>query len=313
MLPPVKRYPNPEDGGGHAAVPGAGAANGPEPGPPGAAAELPSVREHTWRRLDTGFAGGARNMAVDEAILQQHAAGAVPPTLRFYGWQPPAVSIGYFQSMAGEVDRDACRRLGIGWVRRPTGGWAILHHMELTYSVVVREELLPGGVLETYRALAQGLLTGLRSLGAPAELSALPAAHPAEMNTSACFEHPSQYELVVGGRKLVGSAQTRKQGTILQHGAILLDIDYDLTFAVLRLSPEERTRQAALLRRRAVGLQEALGRRVTWEEARDAVAAGFAQALGLRLQTSELIAPELAGVQVLEREKYGNPEWNERK
>lgn len=303
MLSPGNRFPGPVDGGAHAAVAGA----------PGVAEELPRPREQRWRLLDTGYASAARNMAIDEAILLAHAAGEVPPTLRFYGWRPAAVSIGYFQSMTGEIDLDACRRLGIGWVRRPTGGWAILHHIELTYSVVIREELLPGGVLETYRALAQGLLDGLRTLGADAALSALPAAHPGEMDTSACFEHPSQYELVVGGRKLVGSAQTRKQGTILQHGAILLDLDYDLTFAVLKLSPEERVRQAALLRRRAVGLKEALGRSVTWAEARDAVAAGFARALGLSLRPGQLTPAELAGMVRLDREKYGNPEWNERK
>ena len=301
----AERFAAPGDGGGIPAAAGAGAPRREEP--------MPQVRQQQWRLLDTGHATAVVNMATDEAMLQQHAAGAVPPTLRFFGWQPPAVSIGYFQSMAGEVDLAACRRLGIGSVRRPTGGWAILHHMEVTYSVVIREELLPGGVLETYRALAQGLLAGLRVLGADARLSAAAAPHPTDMSTSACFEHPSQYELVVGGRKLVGSAQTRKLGTILQHGTILLDIDYDLTFAVLRLSPEERVRQAALLRRRAVGLREALGRSVSYGEARDAIAAGFAGALGLQLQPGELSVEEKAGIQTLEREKYGNPEWNERK
>lgn len=283
------------------------AARQPAPG------ALPALREHAWRRLDTGYGHAAQNMAIDEAILQLHAAKAVPPTLRFFGWRPAAVSIGYFQSLLGEVDLDACRRLGIEWVRRPTGGWAILHHMELTYSVVIREELLPGGVLETYRVLAQGLLSGLQALGLPASLSPEPPAHPSALQTSACFEHPSQYELVVGGRKLVGSAQMRKYGAILQHGAIMLDIDYDLTFDVLKLDPDERKRQADFLRRRAVGIREALGRTVDYAAARDAIAGGFARALQLDLRPGELSAAELAGMASLQREKYDSPEWNQRK
>lgn len=118
-----------------------------------------------WRLLKTGFADGATNMAIDEAILLAVAEGKAPPTLRFYGWEPPCLSIGYSQSM-GEVDVDRCRKAGIGLVRRPTGGRAILHADELTYSVVApqTEPRVAGGVIESYRRLSLGLVAGLRAL-----------------------------------------------------------------------------------------------------------------------------------------------------
>lgn len=256
-------------------------------------------------------------MAVDEAMMAAHAAGEVPPTLRFYGWQPPAVSVGYFQRMAAEVDLEACRRLGFGYVRRPTGGRAIFHHIELTYSVVIREELLPGSVLETYRHLAAGLLDGLRRLGAPAEMAAGEkdprSVQPGAEVSPVCFDAPSAYELLSAGRKIIGSAQTRRDGTILQHGAILLDLDYELLFTVLRVDPAQREHAISHLRTRAVGLREAAGRAVAYAEAQAAVAAGFAGALELTLSPGALTPAEQARAADLEWDKYGSDSWNLRK
>lgn len=123
-----------------------------------------------WRLLETGAADGPANMAVDEAIMIHHSRGGAPPTLRFYRWDPPTLSLGYFQDPEREVNREACRRLGVGLVRRPTGGRAVLHDDEVTYSVVIAQKYLPGSVVETYRVLSGGLLAGLRLLGVPAEL-----------------------------------------------------------------------------------------------------------------------------------------------
>lgn len=266
-----------------------------------------------WRLLETGAHTGPENMAIDEAVALAHARGEVPPTLRFYTWAPAAVSIGYFQSMASEVDLAAVRAGGYGYVRRPTGGRAIFHHRELTYSVVIREELFPGSVLETYQVLARGLLAGLRRLGAPAELAAGepdPRAFGGEANPS-CFDTPSAAELVVGGRKVVGSAQTRRDGAILQHGSILIDLDYDLLFTLLRVP--DPARAAAHLRRRATGLQAVLGRAVAVEEVRAAMVAGFQEALGLTLSPGTLTAAEAAAAAALVRDKYGSDDWNLRK
>ncbi|WP_273379809.1 lipoate--protein ligase family protein [Symbiobacterium thermophilum] len=276
-----------------------------------------TLMETNWRLLDTGHRPGPENMAIDEAIAMAHGRGEVPPTLRFYGWNPPAVSIGYFQSMLGEVDLDAVRAGGYGYVRRPTGGRLIFHHMELTYSVVIREELLPGGVIETYREISRGLLAGMAELGVPAALSGGDRdprrADPDGFHT-ACFDTASAYELQVGGRKVAGSAQTRRDGVILQHGSILLDIDVPLLFRLMRLPegiPAERL--MARFRAKSTTLAEALGRPVSWAEARDAFAAGFARALGLTLTPGQLTEREEKEAQTLVEAKYGCDNWNMRK
>ncbi|MEW5933385.1 MAG: biotin/lipoate A/B protein ligase family protein, partial [Bacillota bacterium] len=123
-----------------------------------------------WRLIRDGYHDGATNMAVDEAIMLAHARGEVPPTLRFYGWRPPALSLGYAQKAEREVDLEACRRAGVDVVRRPTGGRAVLHDREVTYSVVISTALFPGSVVETYRRLSAGLVEGLRLLGLQAEV-----------------------------------------------------------------------------------------------------------------------------------------------
>lgn len=275
------------------------------------------LRSVDWRLLDTRAHSGPWNMAIDEAIVRSHSAGSVPPTLRFYGWEPASVTIGYFQSMAKEVDLDAVRAGGYGYVRRATGGRLIFHHIELTYSVVIREELLPGGVIETYREISRGLLEGLRLLGAPAELSGGEddprRTNPGGFHT-ACFDSASAYELQVEGKKIAGSAQTRKDGVILQHGSILLDLDVDLLFRLMRLP--ERIDRARLIDRflsKATTIKAALGRDVSYDEARDAFAAGFAKGLGLSLTPGELTVQEQEEAARLVVDKYGNDDWNLKK
>jgi lipoate-protein ligase A len=275
-----------------------------------------AVRERVWRLVDTGFLSGPENMAIDEAIMRAHGRGEVPPTLRFYGWRPAAVSIGYFQSMQAEIDLEAVKAGGFGYVRRPTGGRMIFHHMEITYSVTIREELLPGGVIETYRELSQGLLEGLRILGAQPALSGGEEdprrKDPGGFHT-ACFDTPSAYELTVDGRKIAGSAQTRKDGVILQHGSILLDMDVDLLFRLMRVPPGQEERLKARFRAKATSLYEALGRQVSYEEAREAFTCGFARGLGLTLTPGTLTPAERAEAEALVREKYGHDGWNLKK
>src|SRR5579875_2954295 len=151
-------------------------------------------------------------MAVDEAVATAVGAGESPPTLRLYAWRPAAVSIGYFQRLASELDLAACRELGLDWVRRPTGGRAVLHAAELTYAVAAVE---PGAVLDVYARWSRGLIAGVRRLGAAAEWIA-----PRRGRSAACFDAGSAYEVAVGGRKLIGSAQVRRWGAVLQHGSL---------------------------------------------------------------------------------------------
>jgi lipoyl(octanoyl) transferase len=275
------------------------------------------LNETNWRLIDSGHLAGAENMAIDEAIMRAHGRGEVPPTLRFYGWQPAAVSIGYFQSMAGEIDLDAVLAGGWDFVRRPTGGRMIFHHQELTYSVTIREELLSGGVVETYRELSLGLLEGLRLLGGAPELSGGegdPRRRDPGGSHTACFDSASAYELTVDGKKIAGSAQTRKDGVIMQHGSIMLDVDVDLLFRLMKLPNEElRARLKERYRKKATDIKEGLGRKVSYDEAREAFAEGFVRGLGLRLTPGQLTPIELAEAAALVAEKYGNDAWNLKK
>ena len=268
----------------------------------------------TWRLLDTGFSDGARNMAVDEAIMEACAKKLVPPTLRFYGWKPYAVSIGYFQHAQKEIDFTACHCQGIDVVRRLTGGRAVLHARELTYSIVVSEDYpgIPPSISASYRYLSQGLLAGITKLGLEAHLTMPAAAYSLHKNTppsAACFDSPSHYELTINGRKLIGSAQVRKHGIILQHGSILLDFSSQELTSILKLSLENKLRTAAILQKRVISLHDALCRMPTYDEVRDAMEAGFTEALQIKLQAGKLTDEENATAETLRKEKYAQEQW----
>jgi lipoate-protein ligase A len=275
-----------------------------------------ALHERTWRLLDTGHLSGPENMAIDEAIMRAHGRGDTPPTLRFYGWKPAAVSIGYFQSMAQEIDLEAVRQGGFGYVRRATGGRMIFHHQELTYSVTIREGLLPGDVISTYRELSHGLLRGLQLLGLSPELSGggldPRRTNPDDVNTL-CFEQASAYELEVGGRKIAGSAQTRQAGVRLQHGSIVLDYDLPLYLSLLKVSSATRSRLLERFRSKATCMRSELDRAVTFAEARDAFITGFAQGLGITLLPGQLTAVEQTETAHLIETKYGSDTWNLKK
>jgi len=265
-----------------------------------------------WRLIvEARPRSGPWNMAVDEAIMLAYQAGEVAPTLRFYRWAPPTVTLGYFQDAATEVDREACLREGIGLVRRLTGGRAVLHDKEVTYSVVVSSGLLPGSVVETYRKLAGGLVTGFKDLGLDAALAPEKATPGGPGSPyGACFEVPSSYEIVARGRKVVGSAQVRRKDVILQHGAILLELDAGLLGRVLGLGEEAGARIAG----KAAGLAELLNGRVPgYEEVCGAVARGLEAVLGVVLRPGRLTEGETLTARRLVRDRYGRDAWNLRR
>jgi len=257
-----------------------------------------------WRLVVTEPLDGATNMAMDEAILLGRIRGAGPPTVRFYGWTPATVSLGYGQALDG-VDLDACRRLGLGLVRRPTGGSAILHEppaREVTYSVVAGSDDFPGAddVLETYRIVGEGLRAGLRRLGVEAEVVPLARARRAGAAPAFCFARAGAYELAAGGRKLVGSAQRRQGGAFLQHGSVLLDADPDRLRAVFpRSDPLAQITTLAAL----------LGRTPGFDRVRAALSAGLEEAVGRGLVPGGLSDPETADVGRLVAGKYARAEW----
>ncbi len=192
-----------------------------------------------WRRIGYETRSGAANMALDAATLAAVEAGEAPPTLRLYGFEPPALSLGYGQP-DDDVDREACRRLGIDVVRRPTGGRAVLHEHEFTYALVVpiADPRFPPTVAGSYQVVAEALREALAALGARGvELATRRAA---AAGGPVCFAAPARAELLVGGRKVAGSAQRRGRRAFLQHGSILLDPDPARLAACLRGAEPDR-------------------------------------------------------------------------
>jgi lipoate-protein ligase A len=246
-------------------------------------------------------------MAVDEAIVRAVAAGRVLPTLRLYAWTPPCLSLGRAQP-GDEIDHAACARDGVHVVRRPTGGRAILHTDELTYSVIAppHEPRLVGDILTSYHRLSQALLAALRHLGATTHTRDTGHAMPEGQNTNpVCFETPSHYELVAGdGRKLVGSAQMRIHGAVLQHGTLPLVGDMARICRYLADPPNP-----ARVRARAATLEGVLDRPVGWEQAAAAMVAGFGAALNLTLRPGELTLEEQGWLAELRTEKYASDAW----
>lgn len=265
-----------------------------------------------WRFMDMGQADGPTNMAIDEAILLSYVQGSILPTLRVYQWNPPCLSIGCFQSVSKEVDLEACRQMGVDLVRRPTGGRAILHDVELTYSLVVSEgdPLVGGTILESYNKISLALVEGLALLGVRAELASRKEGTNAS-GSAACFHSASSYEVTLGGRKLVGSAQLRKNGVLLQQGSLLLDLDPERTLRLLKVTSKGSwDKEMASFRRRVTTLGEAMNREVTFSEVVLAMREGFQRALGVTLESSPLSIDEQALAQRLREDKYASREWN---
>ncbi|MCY9375482.1 octanoyltransferase LipM [Bacillus sp. T17B1] len=275
------------------------------------------MEKETWRFIDSGNANPAFNMALDEALLYWHSEKKIPPVIRFYGWNPATLSVGYFQNIKKEINFEAVHKYKLGFVRRPTGGRGVLHDQELTYSVIVSEEHpeMPATVTEAYRVISEGILQGFRNLGLDAYF-AIPRTEKEKESlknprSSVCFDAPSWYELVVEGRKVAGSAQTRQKGVILQHGSILLDLDEDKLFDLF-LYPSERVRERMQrnFKNKAVAINELTDKRVTMDEARKAFKEGFEKGLNIHLEPYELSQEELDFVHHLAETKYASDDWN---
>ena len=269
----------------------------------------------TWRLLITPPSAGAWNMAVDEALLLSTASHQSPPTLRLYDWLPDCLSLGYAQPV-NEINHAELQAQGWDLVRRPTGGRAILHRLEITYSITAPQTtpLVAGSLLESYRRISNTLLHVLEVLGIDAqadkEYSTL---SPQQRMQPVCFEVPSNYEITANGKKLIGSAQARKAGGVLQHGSLPLEGEIGLITKALNF-PSENERQAAQKRveTHATTLQSVIGRRISWSEAALAFQLAFSKALEEPLEQGELLEAEKSLVKDLLTSKYSHPSWNER-
>lgn len=250
---------------------------------------------------------GQRNMAVDEAILNAVAAGDSPPTLRFYAWEPACLSLGYGQTVK-DADETRLKALGWGLVRRATGGKAILHTDELTYSLALPEghPLTKVGIVESYRHISQALLHGLNLLGLHSQADK--KADDVKQTGPVCFETPSHYEITTqDGRKLIGSAQLRRRGALLQHGSLPLNGDITRICDVLMYADDAaRTAAKSAVRARAATLEDALGQAIAWETVMDAFVQGFQHILDADFIPDDLTQHEWLEANRLERDVYGN-------
>ncbi len=251
-------------------------------------------------------------MAVDEAVLEFSAQKISPPTLRLYAWQPPCLSLGYAQNLS-DVLPQALDHLGWQIVRRPTGGRAILHTDELTYAVIAPQDnpLVAGSVLDSYCRLSAALLRALTILGlrASADRSYPQAPPPGPV----CFETPSNYEITAGGKKLIGSAQSRRLQGVLQHGSLPLHGDLARITRALAF-PSESDRQDAALRllEHAATLEQVLGCRISWQTAARAFQQAFMETFDLQFEESDLSPAEEARAFELCASKYASPLWTNR-
>lgn len=266
-----------------------------------------------WRLLVTEPARGAWNMAVDEAMVEHIGRGESRPTLRLYAWAPPCLSLGHAQPY-GNIDLGRLQARGWDMVRRPTGGRAILHTDELTYSVTTApdEPLMAGSVLESYDRIAAALLEAVRLLGLTAEIKDTGSAEHDNSNP-VCFEVQSSSEITANGKKLIGSAQARRREGILQHGSLPLTGDLSRITEVLTFEDAaDRRRAAGRLLGRATTVESVLGKAVSWDAAAAAFSAAFKRVLGLNFERCPLSASELRRADELVREKYAHPSWMKR-
>jgi len=251
-----------------------------------------------WRLIDLDVYDGFMNMAIDEAILEARIKDLAPNTIRFYRWNPSAVSIGIHQSIYQEVNLEACKQLGVDVVRRITGGGAVYHDFEgeLTYSVVVNENhrAVPSGVADSFITLSKGLIYALNRLG-------LNAHH-------GVFHCPS---IFIGKRKISGNAQARRRGSILQHGTLLLKVDADKMFTVLKI-PAGKTKERMIrsVHAKVTSIYSELKHDIDFNEIIDALVKGFEKALNIRLVPEKLTPEELKLAKKLKETKYNKKEWN---
>ncbi len=270
------------------------------------------LKKYTWRVIYSPPATGAMNMAIDEAILYAVSRKEQLPTLRLYAWSPPCLSLGYAQP---STDVDLSRLHSLGWsiVRRPTGGRAILHADELTYSITapLDHPLVAGSILESYSRLAKALLETLYRLGLPARADPQ-YDHPqgAQPGDPVCFEVPSNYEITVNGKKIIGSAQARRNGGVLQHGALPLFGDINRINWVLYYEDDIKRQQASeRLSARATTVEAILHKPISWLFAAETMQTAFSDVFSIEFIKSDMSESEQHYALKLAEERYASPQW----
>ena len=270
--------------------------------------------QRQWRFVNTGRSSAASNMAIDEAMLLTHEAGVSPPTLRVYSWEVPTLSLGYAQKTSREVNLAACQQHGVALVRRPTGGRAVLHDQEVTYSVVLPTALAHGHntLTEHYRLIGAALVAALQRLGVPVHLERLQRrSHPRrEIPSSACFAALARYELSVNGKKIVGSAQKRLQRSLLQHGAVPLWMDRQRLLQCLHVPSERLGTLVQEAYAAMTAVNENTATPVCADALQEALREAFAASFEIELVAGPLLPEERRLARELQTSKYDTPRWN---
>ena len=265
------------------------------------------VKMRTWRLIIDGPSKGNFNMAADEALLDSFIQKNSLPTLRIYSWEPMCLSLGYFQNINSR-NIEKLKENNIDLVRRPTGGRGVLHTDEITYSIIIDEEY-PGiskNVTTSYKQLIKGIKFGLEYLGLTPLLMPLPQkSEKKAKNSSVCFDSPSWYELLIEGKKVVGSAQMRRKGAILQHGSIKLKFDPGLVSSIFGTNKKQRE----YLKNAATGIFD-LDPTLKKEDCVNAILKGFEKAFEIQLVREGYNAFEKARTKELSKNKYSLNEWN---
>jgi lipoate---protein ligase len=237
------------------------------------------------RILETGYNSGPWNMALDEALMNN--VNYDIPILRLYGWQPSAVSIGYFQSMDEEVDIKKCKQMGIDVVRRITGGGAVLHESELTYSFITR--IYPKNIMKSYNLICDPVVMCINKLGFNAKFAPL-------------------NDIIVDNKKVSGNAQTRRNNILMQHGTILLDVNVEKMFSVLKI-PSEKIKDKMIkdVKGRVMGLNK------TFEQVAYNLKESFSEKFAAEIIVDNLTKEEKEIAKKLSNEKYASDPWNWKK
>ena len=261
------------------------------------------------RSIDTGENNGAMNMAIDEALLTLEKEKGFPPALRVYRFVPPTLSIGYFQSINREIDIERCKEKGYDFVRRPTGGRAVLHDKELTYSMTIAypHRILDMNLLDSFHYICKGIIRAIDLLGGKAYFS---SREDHEISSPSCFAAPTFSDILINGKKVVGSAQMRNSNGLLQHGSILYRVDVDDIFDCFNMDVEKKKKLAKLASKKISSLSDEIGKEITFDMIRDALKKGMAEMLGEKLVDTKLSDDEIKLANKLYKEKYATNQWN---
>ena len=236
--------------------------------------------------LENGFGTGPWNMAVDECLLYKYGAAGYT-VLRIYGWSRPCITIGYFQGAREEVNLERCRRSGVDVVRRITGGGAVFHDMEVTYSLVAGK--FPSDIMISYQGICDMIIRGLGHMGMDASFSPL-------------------NDITIRGKKICGNAQTRRGGALLQHGTILLDVDVKKMFSLLNVSTAKiRDKAIADVTKRVMGIGK------TFEQTAEALKRGAQDAFGCELDPMSLSSEDITECKRIMTTRYSRDSWTHKR